>query len=159
MTLGDLPGRLDYPMIIVTAAAGDERSGCLVGFHTQCSIHPPRWAVWISVENHTYRVARDADTLAVHFPGEDDRDLAALFGSVSDDDVDKFQFCDWHAGPNGVPVLDRLTHRFVGTVVDVVDDGGDHVLFVLDPHDVTSEGDLRQLNFRDVDDLDPGHPA
>jgi len=32
----------DYPMYIVTAVAADsgERSGCLVGFTTQCSINP-----------------------------------------------------------------------------------------------------------------------
>src|SRR5262249_26595638 len=32
---------LEYPMIVVTAADGDERSGCLVGFHSQASIDPP----------------------------------------------------------------------------------------------------------------------
>src|SRR5215208_7631728 len=30
--------QLDYPMFIVTAAAGEERGGCLVGFATQASI-------------------------------------------------------------------------------------------------------------------------
>jgi flavin reductase (DIM6/NTAB) family NADH-FMN oxidoreductase RutF len=30
-------GELDYPMHVVTAAEGDERDGCLVGFLTQCS--------------------------------------------------------------------------------------------------------------------------
>jgi flavin reductase (DIM6/NTAB) family NADH-FMN oxidoreductase RutF len=40
---------LDYPMAIVTsAAAEDDRAGCLVGFTTQCSLNPPRYLVCIS---------------------------------------------------------------------------------------------------------------
>jgi len=38
----DLAADLDYPMLIVTAAADGERAGCLVGFAAQCSIDPLR---------------------------------------------------------------------------------------------------------------------
>src|SRR5690606_31403917 len=34
---------LDFAMAIVTASDGSERSGCLVGFSGQLSIHPPRF--------------------------------------------------------------------------------------------------------------------
>src|SRR5947208_16793782 len=69
-------------MVVVTTVSGDgERSGCLVGFHSQCSIDPRQYAVWISRENHTFRVARQADALAVHFLAQGDLDVAELFGS------------------------------------------------------------------------------
>ncbi|WP_255355718.1 flavin reductase, partial [Frankia sp. CpI1-P] len=43
---------ISYPMVIVTAAVPDgERSGCLVGFHTQCSIEPARYLLCISQAN------------------------------------------------------------------------------------------------------------
>src|SRR5581483_8280772 len=62
-----LAAHLDSPMVIVTAAAPDgRRSGCLVGFFTQCSIHPPRLLPCISKANHTFEVARAAPVLAVH---------------------------------------------------------------------------------------------
>ena len=35
----------DYPMFIVTAAAGADRDGCLVGFACQASIDPARLLV------------------------------------------------------------------------------------------------------------------
>src|SRR4051812_29301909 len=98
-------------MVIVTAAADGDRSGCLVGFHTQCSIHPAQWAVWLSKVNHTHGVAAAAQWLAVHFPSADDRDVAELFGEETGDDVDKFAGCEWSAGPDGVPVLDRIPNR------------------------------------------------
>src|SRR3954451_5597498 len=85
---------LDYPMIVVTTVSGDGvRAGCLVGFHTQSSISPPQYAVWISKANHTYRVVQQADALALHFLTEDDLDIAELFGSLTGDDIDKFERC------------------------------------------------------------------
>jgi flavin reductase (DIM6/NTAB) family NADH-FMN oxidoreductase RutF len=154
-----LTGELDYPMLIVTAAAGDERAGCLVGFHTQSSIDPRRWAVWISTANHTYRVACRSSVLAVHFPSVDDHDLAELFGSVTGDEVDKFARCEWAEGPEGVPLLARCQNRFVGRVLDRLEGGGDHVCFLVEPTDVEHASPLRQLGFHAVRDLRPGHPA
>ena len=97
------------PMIVVTAQYRGERGGCLVGFHTQCSIEPPRYAVWLSKANHTTRVALQATHLAVHFLGPDDHDLAALFGEQTGDDVDKFSQCESASGPCDVPVLTAWT--------------------------------------------------
>jgi flavin reductase (DIM6/NTAB) family NADH-FMN oxidoreductase RutF len=154
-----LVAELDYPMVIVTTIAGGERSGCLVGFHTQCSIDPARWAVWISKKNHTYRIALEASTLAVHFASVDDRDLAELFGEATGDEVDKFAQCEWTDGPDGVPLLDRITNRIIGRVLDTVDDGCDHQLFVIEIGDAQHTHPLRQLGFQSVRGLHAGHPA
>jgi flavin reductase (DIM6/NTAB) family NADH-FMN oxidoreductase RutF len=154
-----LTSELEYPMVIVTTVAEGERSGCLVGFHTQCSIHPARWAVWISKANHTHLVALRASVLAVHFPSVDDCDLAELFGEATGDEVDKFSRCDWTVGPEGVPLLDRIPNRFVGTVVDTLDDGGDHRCFIVGLDDVRHEHPLRQLGFQSVRGFHPGHPV
>ena len=151
-------GGLDYPMMVVTAATPHERSGCLVGFGTQCSIHPPRFAVWISRKNHTLPVARASGVLAVHFLSVDDRPLAELFGSETGDQVDKFAGCRWHEGPSGVPVLDDCARWFTGEVVDqMVTD--DHVGFVLAPLEAHSGPWSGQLGFQSVRALDPGHEA
>jgi flavin reductase (DIM6/NTAB) family NADH-FMN oxidoreductase RutF len=47
-TFNSLVGDLEYPMFIVTARAEEEPLGCLVGFATQTSIDPPRFAVCLS---------------------------------------------------------------------------------------------------------------
>jgi len=154
-----LTSELDFPMVIVTTAAGGERSGCLVGYHSQCSIDPPRWAVWVSKANHTYGVALRAHTLAVHFPSTGDRDLAELFGEQTGDEVDKFAECAWTAGRDGVPLLDRIPNRIIGRVLDTIDDGGDHQLFVIEADDVQHGRPLRQLGFQSVRDFEAGHPS
>src|SRR3954467_2733704 len=117
----ELIDELDYPMFIVTAAHGGERSGCLVGFATQCSIDPPRFIVCVSVNNRTFRVARDAAALAVHLVPDDADALVELFGGETGDDVDKFERCDWHEGPEGLPILDGCGSWFAGSVLERVD--------------------------------------
>ena len=86
---------LDPSLLIVTTATGDQRAGCVVGFHSQCSIDPLRYAVWLSKANVTYRVAMFATHVGLHVPVAGDEALIALFGATTGDDVDKFALCDW----------------------------------------------------------------
>ncbi len=159
--LAKLVADLDYPMYIVTAAAAGERSGCLVGFGTQTSIHPERFLACISRKNHTMGVAEGADVLAVHFVSDEpkQRDLAELFGGETGDATDKFERCAWHEGTSGAPLLDDVPNRFVGRVLERFD-LGDHVGFLLDPVDAdeADEG-VHELGFQEAKDIEPGHPA
>ena len=152
---------VDYPMYVVTAAAGGERAGCLVGFTTQCSIDPPRFLVCISKANHTFRVAQRASVLAVHLLAADDSATGELFGSETGDEVDKFAPCSWSPGPEGTPVLDAATAWFAGRVLERFD-LGDHVGHLLEPlPDVgrapAAEGGF--YSFRQARHMEPGHPA
>jgi flavin reductase (DIM6/NTAB) family NADH-FMN oxidoreductase RutF len=146
-------------MLIVTARAGDEPVGCLVGFATQCSIEPARFLVCLSDKNHTYRAAEDADALAVHVIPEDRADLARLFGGETQDETDKFSRCRWEAGPEGLPILEDCPRWFAGRVVDV-HRLGDHVGFVLDPFAASADGEPASfLSFQQAKAIDPGHEA
>jgi flavin reductase (DIM6/NTAB) family NADH-FMN oxidoreductase RutF len=152
---------LDFPMIVVTTVSRDgEPAGCLVGFHSQCSIDPAQYAVWLSKVNHTYRIVQQAEFVALHFLAAADRDVAALFGSMTSDDVDKFARCTWTRGHDGIPLLERVPNRFVGRILHRFDEGGDHACFVVVP---TGDGDhtdgLHQLGYQQVRGLDAGHPA
>jgi flavin reductase (DIM6/NTAB) family NADH-FMN oxidoreductase RutF len=157
-TFQQLVAQLDYPMFIATVAAGGERSGCLIGFATQSSIHPPRFLAGISDKNHTFRVARDAESMAIHLVPEDAGALAELFGGETGDEIDKFERCEWHEGPAGIPLLDDCPNRFVGRILERVD-FGDHVGIVLEPFFAEAEEDLGQLTFHRAKRIEPGHEA
>jgi flavin reductase (DIM6/NTAB) family NADH-FMN oxidoreductase RutF len=150
---------LDFPMAIVTAFDGRERSGCLVGFHTQCSISPPRWLVCLSKTNHTLGVAAGATRLAVHLLHADQRDLALLFGASSADEIGcegKFARCGWRADAHGTPILDGCDW-IAGTIVERID-VGDHIAHVLAITVSESvHGSAPQLGFQAVNDIRPGH--
>jgi flavin reductase (DIM6/NTAB) family NADH-FMN oxidoreductase RutF len=154
-----LVAAMDSAMVVVTVAAGEERDGCLVGFHSQASIDPPRYAIWLSTANRTARLAQGADHLAVHLLGEEQHDLAELFGGATGDDVDKLVRTTWEAGPGGVPLLVACRNRFVGAIVDRHDAGGDHVCMVLRPTESSCGAAGRPLRLGAVTDIEPGHPA
>jgi flavin reductase (DIM6/NTAB) family NADH-FMN oxidoreductase RutF len=151
---------LDYPMFVVTTVADGELSGCLVGFATQSSIHPPRFLACLSVKNHTYRVAARAERLAVHVLHDHDHETAQLFGARTGDEVDKFALTPWHPGPGGVPILDAAKAWFGGPILEIVD-LGDHHGFLLDPVDGdVGDADPDDLfTFQQSRDIKAGHPA
>jgi flavin reductase (DIM6/NTAB) family NADH-FMN oxidoreductase RutF len=150
-----LVGDLDYPMFIVTARAGDERLGCLVGFATQTSINPQRFLVCLSHSNRTYRRGRDAELLGVHCVPAGAEALAELFGGETGDEVDKFARAAWHEGPGGVPLLDDCQNWFVGRVLSRTD-AGDHDAFLLEPV-AAAAGAHGQFTFHRAKRISPGH--
>jgi hypothetical protein len=72
-------------MFIVTARDGEEPLGCLVGFATQTSIDPPRFAVCLSHNNRPYRRGRDVELLGVHCVPEHAAAQPELFGGETGD--------------------------------------------------------------------------
>lgn len=157
-TFQELVAQLDYPMFIATVAAGDERAGCLIGFATQASIHPPRFLAGISDKNRTHRVAARADSMAIHLVPADATELAELFGGETGDDVDKFERCSWQPGPGGVPLLDVCPNRFVGRIAERIA-FGDHTGLVLEPVLAEADEESGQLGFHRAKRIEPGHEA
>jgi flavin reductase (DIM6/NTAB) family NADH-FMN oxidoreductase RutF len=142
--------------IVTTVSEEGERSGCLIGFATQISIKPPRFLAGLSHKNHTYRVAQDAEHLGVHFVPDDEQELAELFGGETGDEVDKFERCEWHEGPAGVPLLDALPNRFVGRILERLD-AGDHDAVILEPVAAERPEPEQELTFHRARRIEPGH--
>ncbi|MGE2715029.1 flavin reductase family protein [Mycolicibacterium litorale] len=150
---------LDYPMFVVTTRAGDVMSGCLVGFASQTSINPPRFLIGLSKRNFTFRVAKEATHLAVHVVAREHKAVAELFGGETGDEIDKFDRCAWHAGPEGIPILDDAGAWFVGKIISRFE-VGDHVAHVLEPIAGQAPDEFTDwVTFADVRDLTPGHEA
>lgn len=151
--------RVDFPLHVVTTASDQgELAGCVAGFVTQCSIAPPRFLICISKVNHTYFVSESSDAIALHLLGEDQVEVASLFGEESGDTVDKFTRCDWAAGVTGAPVLSECAAWLEGAVMDRWS-VGDHQALLVRP--VAGGGGLARglLTVRSAPDFRPGHPA
>lgn len=157
--LDRLTGLINAAMLVVTTESEGERSGCLVGFATQASIHPPRLLVGISRINHTFGVALRSDHLAVHVLPRRELGLAELFAGQTGDRIDKFDHCAWRSGPAGMPILEAAVGWLVGRTVDRID-LGDHVGYLLEPVAAMLPADAGELiRFSDLTGIEPGHPA
>lgn len=149
--------RADYPLFVVTVTADGEPSGCLAGFVTQCSIVPARFLVCISKQNHTFRVAEQAETLALHLLGADQVEAASLFGELSGDVADKFRRCSWHRGSSGAPVLDDCAAWVEGRILGH-EGVGDHEAFLMSVESGGEGPRPGQLTYRAATPLEAGHP-
>jgi flavin reductase (DIM6/NTAB) family NADH-FMN oxidoreductase RutF len=157
--LDDLLSGGDPPVVVVTARGADGTlGGCLVGFACQCGISPARYAIWLSVRNNTYAIARTSRHLAVHVLASTDRVTAELFGSVTGHDHDKFADCEWTPGPYGLPILTAAAGWFAGPV-EQHPTSGDHGLFVVTPRVVQGRLEGKPLSFQAVKHIDAGNPA
>lgn len=153
----EIVDHLEYPMFVVSAAADGDVDACLVGFTSQCSIDPPRFAVFLSKVNRTYELASRAQFVAAHRLRRDQHELARHFGGTSAyDRPDKLARCGWTPGPGGVPVIDGCDW-FAGRILERVDTG-DHVAFVLEPFagECTS---TEQLGSQESFDIEAGRPV
>jgi flavin reductase (DIM6/NTAB) family NADH-FMN oxidoreductase RutF len=156
---GTLMSALDPALAVVTAAAAGERAGCLVSFHTQSSIAPPRYCVFLSKANHTYGVALRASHLAIHFLAAGDLPLAELFGGQTGDTVDKFAGLPVTTGPGGVPLLTQCPRWLAARRIAVLDEGGDHVAVTTEPVAGLASGPFTPLRVAQAGHIRPGHDA
>lgn len=146
----------DTPLLVVTTAVEGERAGCVVGFHSQSSIGPQQYGIWLSKANHTYVVGLRASRFAAHFLTSADHDLAELFGGHSGTEVDKFTDLDVDTDASGLPLLGRCPNRLVLERLALLDDGGDHVCVTTRVVSAETGGRFTPLRASDVGDLDPG---
>jgi flavin reductase (DIM6/NTAB) family NADH-FMN oxidoreductase RutF len=153
----ELMSALDTPLIVVTTAVGDERGGCLVGFHAQSGIDPERYCIWLSKANHTYRLALRTTHLGIHFLTVDDFALAERFGTLSGDDVDKFEGLSVEVGAGQTPLLADARNRLVVRRVALLDEGADHVCITTEPIAAETMGPFRPLRLSAAVNLVPGH--
>ena len=156
--IGPIVDRSDYPLFVATLASTHERSGCLVGFVTQCSIEPPRYLVCISKDNHTWEVSQQSRSLALHLLGADQHDLASVFGEETGDTTDKFDQVAWTDGVTGSPVLSDCAAWFEGAIIDRFD-AGDHEACLVTPIAGGQGTHPGEFTLSSAADLVPGHPV
>ncbi len=165
MTTGSLSvleafsSRTDYPLMVATVSSETgEKSGCIVGFVTQCSILPPRFLVCISKLNHTFAVAERSAGMALHLLGRDQDETASLFAEQTGDAVDKFAHCRWREGTSGAPVLESCAAWVEGRVLKRFT-VGDHEAFLLSPTAGGAGTEDGLFTYKSSPQLEPGHPA
>ena len=146
-------------VVAVPGVDGAGPDACLVGFATQCSIDPPRFAICLSKVNRTTRMlGRSAGIVAVHRLRLGDDAAARWFGGISGDDTDPFGRWSWSCGIEDVPLIEALPDRLVGREVSR-HDVGDHLLVVVEPLEVHGDGEGEPFTVTDASDISPGHDA
>lgn len=145
-------------LVVVTAAVENVLAGCLVSYHTQASMTPPHYNIWLSKANHTYRVGLLAQRFGVHFLTSADLVWAEHFATLSGQDTNKFAglAVTMH---HDVPLLDALPNRMIIQKLSMLDDGGDHVCVNAKVITAQAAGDFTPLRLSDLGDMRPAHDS
>jgi flavin reductase (DIM6/NTAB) family NADH-FMN oxidoreductase RutF len=119
------------PLVVVTAAAGERRSGQIAVSVHGASILPdqPRLTAGLWKNNLTHELVQASGALAVHLLRSDQDEL--VFGLESGRDVDKLAGLEVAAGAGGVPLLPDCLAIFECRVAGTMD-AGDHSVFLAD---------------------------
>lgn len=152
-----LMGSANSALVVVTTSAEETQAGCLVGYHSQASISPQHYCIWLSKANHTYRVGLRATHFAVHFLTADDLAMAQQFGTHSGQHTDKFADLDVQTGPQDMPLLTDCPNRLVLERISLLDDGGDHVCVTGRVVSAHSDEKFAPLRVADIGKLVPAH--
>ncbi len=156
-TLDDLMSSVDPALVVVTTAAEGVKAGCVVGFHSQSSMDPEHYCVWLSKANQTYRVSLRASHLAVHFLRVEDLEIAKHFGTTTGEDTDKFADIEFKLDEYGVPLLAACPNRLQLERIALLDDGSDHVCLTAKVWSAQSGEPFDPLRLSNAIGLEPGH--
>lgn len=121
------------PIVIVTAVAGDRRSGQVAVSAHGASIVPqrPRLTIGLWKGNFTRELVEQAQAFALHLLRDDQDQLVYDLGLQSGRSVDKLAGLDFETGVTGAPLLQDCLAVFECRVVNQMD-AGDHTIFLAD---------------------------
>jgi flavin reductase (DIM6/NTAB) family NADH-FMN oxidoreductase RutF len=134
----DMFEQLDRELWIVTAGAGEQRSGLVATYVSRVSLVPdlPRVTIALAKHHFTRELIEASGAFAMHLITEEQLDWVWRFGICSGREADKFSGLITSTGASGAPILtDALAA--IDCRVEARFDTGDRTIYlteVLDPH-------------------------
>jgi flavin reductase (DIM6/NTAB) family NADH-FMN oxidoreductase RutF len=124
-------GMFDRTAWIVTASAGDEKSGLVATFVNSASLVPalPRLVAGLARHHYTWDLIRRSRAFAAHLIDEAQVALIWRFGLASGREIDKFAQLAWRSGQTGAPIVEHAL-SWLECRVEVDLDIGDRTIYV-----------------------------
>ena len=144
------------PLVVVTAAAGDDRGGQIAVSAFAASIVPerPRLLVEVQKRNHTHALIERSRAFAVHLLRDDQWRLVRHWGFVSQTEIEKFAGVDWQPNTDGIPILNDALGVLTCRVVNAMD-GGDMTVYLAEVTSSERRDDGDPIRWHEVQRLIP----
>jgi flavin reductase (DIM6/NTAB) family NADH-FMN oxidoreductase RutF len=114
---------------IVTSYRGDEVNGLTAAWVSQVSQKPPMVMVSVAPPRYTHDMIKETGQYAVNILGEDQIELAKLFGFKSGKQINKFKNVEYERKTTGAPIIKNAL-AYLDCEVDSATTAGDHTIFV-----------------------------
>jgi flavin reductase (DIM6/NTAB) family NADH-FMN oxidoreductase RutF len=115
--------------IVTTVGPDGEPVGMTANSFTSVSLDPPLVLLCVARSAASFAAMERAHRYAVHILHHDQHEVSRAFARSAADGLDKFECVAWHAGLDGLPLLDDYLARVECTVTRRVE-LGDHVGYI-----------------------------
>jgi flavin reductase (DIM6/NTAB) family NADH-FMN oxidoreductase RutF len=112
--------------IITTKDEGGAPNGITANAFASLSLDPPLVLVCIDKKANCYHCFEESKLFAVNFLGEHQEHISTRFATKG---VEKFEGIAWHAGHEGLPLLEEAI-GYIECVVTDTYEGGDHTIYL-----------------------------
>ncbi len=117
-------------LFILTSAHDGARTGVLIEWVQQCSVHPPMVMAALSTTLPVVPLIRDSRGFALCQISSDDRFLRKKFARIHEPGEDPFAAIETMNGPSGSPIIARAMSYLDCELVRHIDLESDHGLYV-----------------------------
>ena len=130
-TVGRALGRIPSGVFVLTARDAGRRMGMLASFVQQASFSPPAICLAVGKDRDIRDLILSTRRLALCVLAEGDTELMRRFAKARPDAAaDAFEGLDVFDAPSGLPVVARSLAWLDGEVIQTVNFGADHELFI-----------------------------
>jgi flavin reductase (DIM6/NTAB) family NADH-FMN oxidoreductase RutF len=148
--------RLDRELWLVTAQAGERRSGLIATYVSKASLVPalPRVTIALAKHHFTHELIEASNAFCMHLVDETNIEWVWRFGVPSGRETDKFRGLATSTGASGAPILsDALA--WLDCRVENRMDTGDRSVYLAEVLDARSEQTTTPLTFKRLLEMAP----
>jgi flavin reductase (DIM6/NTAB) family NADH-FMN oxidoreductase RutF len=128
-------GRWATGVAVVTTHLNGVDYGITVNSLTSVSLEPPLVLICIGSNTDSYEILQQSGTYCINLLTERQEYLSVRFAKRSSESVEPFSDLNWHRGKSGAPILAETLGYIDCKVVNVYE-GGDHLIFIGEVHDL-----------------------
>jgi flavin reductase (DIM6/NTAB) family NADH-FMN oxidoreductase RutF len=123
--------KLDREIWLITARAGDRRSGLIATYVSRASLVPtfPRITIGLAKHHFTHELINTSNAFCMHLIDEDHIDWVWHFGIPSGREIDKLRGLETYASVTGSPILAGAP-AWLDCRVEALMDTGDRTFYV-----------------------------
>jgi flavin reductase (DIM6/NTAB) family NADH-FMN oxidoreductase RutF len=154
--VADIFGRLDRELWLITAQAGEQRSGLIATYVARVSLVPslPRVTIALAKHHFTHDLIKASNAFAMHLIGEEQIDWVWRFGIASGRKVDKLDGLAMSTSMSGTPILSDAI-AWLDCRVESRLDTGDRTIFLAEVLDSKADRAVAPLTFKRMLELAP----
>jgi flavin reductase (DIM6/NTAB) family NADH-FMN oxidoreductase RutF len=141
-------GHFPTGVTVVTTNHQGTLGGLTVSSFCSVSLDPPLVLICVDLTSSTLPLIRESKSFAVNMLTDQQEHLSRCFATYSQERLDYFCHCSYHAAATGAPILDNVL-AFVDARVVAEYPGGDHAIFL---GQVEALGIADQFSFADTAD-------